>query len=76
MENPLIGILAVIVFLAWTIAGIRIAHGQWKSEGCGGKIFTLLIFTKGTMLYLFFYWIPVQFYLVYKHFRDKNRKEN
>ena len=52
-----IGIFQAVVFIVWIGGGAYLAHRS-RSKDWGYKILVYLFFTKGAILYLFFYYAP------------------
>ena len=73
MQDFFGNLLGAILVTAWIVWGIRVAHRVWNSEDHSGKFLMFFFFFKGTFLYLIFYWIPIQFYLLFKKIQTREQ---
>ena len=73
MQDFFGNLLGAIILTAWIVWGIRVAHRGWNSDEHSYKFLLLIFFFKGTLLYLIFYWIPIQFYLLFKKIQTRGQ---
>lgn len=66
MQDFFGNLLGAILVTAWIVWGIRVVHRVWNSDNDDDKDILLIFFFKGILLYLIFYWIPLQIYLLLK----------
>ena len=74
MQDFFGNLLGAIILIAWIVWGVRIAHRYWNTDDHFHKFLLLIFFSKGTILYLIFFWIPVQSYLLFKDIEKRRQR--